>query len=359
MIKEISILGLGLIGGSVAKAIRKNKPEIRIKAFDKPEVLNAASDSGLYDTRLSSIEEAADSDIIFLCMPALYSVGALEKLAPLVKADCIITDVCGVKGLFEDKWKSVQSRGTYAGGHPMAGKEKSGFENSDEQLFENCIYVISTSVKDSEKVIPLIDIIESFGARIRLLNPYLHDKIVSDVSHVPQLLAVALVNTAANEINGINYLDFAAGGFRDMTRIASADYSKQWEHVIKANKKEILPALDRIQKTINLIKHSIHNKRYDELGEYFEIARKKRDEIPRNVKGLINPLFDVYVGARDEPGILHKITDVIQKAKLNIRDIELLKVREGTGGTFRISFASETEAETAKAALMKKKFEVN
>jgi prephenate dehydrogenase len=358
MIKEISILGLGLIGGSVAKAIRKTKPEIIIKAFDKPEVIEAASSSGLYDISLENIEEAADSDIIFLSMPALYSVGALERLAPLLKHDCIITDVCGVKGLFEDKWKSLQSNGIYAGGHPMAGKEKTGFENSDAELFQNCIYVISTSVKDSEKVIPLIDLIEGFGARIRLLNPYLHDKIVADVSHVPQLLAVALVNTAANEINGINYLDFAAGGFRDMTRIASADY-KQWEHIVKANKKEILPGLDRIQKTINLIKHSIHNKRYDELGEYFDKAREKRDEIPKNVKGLINPLFDVYVEAEDVPGVLHKITEVILKAKLNIRDIELLKVREGTGGNFRISFGSEPEAETARAALKKKGFEVN
>jgi prephenate dehydrogenase len=358
MIKEISILGLGLIGGSIAKGIRKTRPEIRIKAYDRPEVLDAASEANLYDIRIDQIEESADSDIIFLAMPALSSVAALERLAPIIKENCIITDVCGVKGLFEDKWKSLQSRGIYAGGHPMAGKEKSGFINSEANLFENCIYIISTSVKDSDKVIPLIDLIEGFGARIRLLNPYLHDKIVADVSHVPQLLAVALVITAANEINGINYLDFAAGGFRDMTRIASADY-KQWEQVVKANKKEILPALDRIQKTVNLIKHSIHNKRYDELGEYFDNARKKRDEIPRNTKGLINPLFDVYVGAEDSPGVLHKITDVIQKAKLNIRDIELLKVREGTGGTFRISFSSEPEADKAKIVLKKKGYEVD
>jgi prephenate dehydrogenase len=358
MIKEISILGLGLIGGSIAKGIRKTRPDIKIKAYDRSEVLDASSGLNLYDSILNNIEEAADSDIIFLSMPPLVSVGALERLAPIVKKDCIITDVCGIKGLFEDKWRNLQSEGIYAGGHPMTGKEKSGFENSDENLFENCIYVISTSVKDSEKVVPLIELIESFGARIRLLNPYQHDKIVADVSHVPQLLAVSLVISAANEANGINYLDFAAGGFRDMTRIASSDY-KQWDQVIKANKKEILPALDRIQKTINLMKHSIHNKRYDELGEYFEQARKKRDEIPRNTKGLINPLFDVYIGAKDEPGVLHKITAVIEKAKLNIRDIELLKVREGTGGTFRISFSSEPEAEKARAALKKKGYEVS
>jgi prephenate dehydrogenase len=358
MIKEISILGLGLIGGSIARGIRKNRPEIRINAFDKSEILDAASDYKLYDARLENVEDAAQSDIIFLCMPPLYSVGALERLAPILKQDAIITDVCSVKGLFEDKWKSLQSNGIYAGGHPMTGKEKSGFEHSDEYLFENSTYVISTTVKDSDKVIPLIDLIESFGARIRLLNPYLHDKIVADVSHVPQLLAVALVNTAAVEVNGINYLDFAAGGFRDMTRIASSDY-KLWDQVVKANKKEILPALDRIQKTINLIKHSIHNKRYDELGEYFENARKKRDEIPKNTKGLINPLFDIYVGAKDEPGVLYKMTEVIHKAKVNIRDIELLKVREGTGGTFRLSFSSEPEAQQAIAALKKKGYEVS
>jgi prephenate dehydrogenase len=358
MLKEISILGLGLIGGSIAKGIRKHRPEIKIFAFDRPEVLEAAAEENLYDERLESIENSAESDIIFLCMPTLTSVNAMERLAPIVKKDCIITDVCGAKGVFEDKWKSLHSSGIYAGGHPMTGKEKSGFINSDAALFENCVYIISTSVKDSDKVIPLIDLIESLGARIRLLNPYLHDKIVADVSHIPQLLAVALVITAANEANGIKYLDFAAGGFRDMTRIASADYS-QWDQTVKANKKEILPSLDKIQKTINLIKHSIHNKRYDELGQYFEDAKKKREDIPKNTAGFINPLHDIYIAAADEKGILHKITGVLLDNNLNISDIELLKVREGTGGSLRLSFKSESDAAEAKEALSKAGFEVS
>jgi len=321
-------------------------------------VLDAAANEDLFDHRLESIEASAESDIIFLCLPAILSSIALETLGPIVKKDCIITDVCGVKGLFEDKWKNMQSKGIYVGGHPMAGKEKSGFENSDALLFENCIYIISTSVKDSDKVIPLIELIESFGARIRLLNPYLHDKIVAEVSHMPQLLAVALVNTAATETNGINYLDFAAGGFRDMTRIASGNYH-QWDNIIKANKKEILPALDKIQKTINLIKHSIHNKRYDELEQYFEKAKKIRDSIPKSARGLINPMHDIFIYAKDETGELHKITGILLKHKLDIRDIELLKVREGTGGNFRLSFGSEQEALDAKNALRKAGYEVN
>jgi prephenate dehydrogenase len=356
MLKEISVLGLGLIGGSVVKAIKKVQPDIYIKAFDKPEVLEAAK--AFYDEAIGSIEEASDSDIIFLCLPALTSVNALERLAPLVKKDCIITDVCGVKGIFEDKWKSLQSQGLYAGGHPMAGKEKSGFANADADLFENSTYIISTSVKDSEKVVPRIDLLEKFGARIRLLNPFLHDKIVADVSHIPQLLAVSLVITASTEANGINYLDFAAGGFRDMTRIASSNY-EQWDQVIKGNKKEILPALDKIQKTINLIKHSIHNKRYDELAEYFEDARKKRDEIPKNTKGFINPLYDLYVKVKDEPGILHKLITVLYEKGLDVKDIELLKVREGTGGTFRISFKSDSDVDEARSALNSSGFETN
>jgi len=359
MTKEISIIGLGLIGGSIAKGIKRVKPEIKIRAMDKPEVLERALDEDVINEKFESLEEAADSDIIFLCMPPLNSVGALEKLAPIVKKDCIITDVCGVKGLFEDKWKTLQSIGVYAGGHPMTGKESSGYQNSDPGLLENCVYIISTSVKDSEKVVPLIDLIESLGARIRLLNPYLHDKIIADVSHIPQLLAVALVNTAATESNGINYLDFAAGGFRDMTRIASSDYYNQWDQLIKSNKKEILPSLDKIQKTINLIKHSIHNKRYDELAQYFEIARQKRDEIPKNTKGFINPLYDIYVYTKDEKGVLNKITSSLLQNNLDIRDIELLKIREGTGGTFRISLRSETEADEAKTVLEREGFQVS
>src|SRR4030042_6291536 len=105
MLKEISIIGLGLIGGSIAKGVRKARPEIKIRAFDKPEILDAAAGGNFFDERLNTLEDSADSDIIFLCLPALASVGALERLAPKVKQDCIITGVCGVKGLFEDKWK--------------------------------------------------------------------------------------------------------------------------------------------------------------------------------------------------------------------------------------------------------------
>jgi prephenate dehydrogenase len=219
-IQNVSIVGLGLIGGSIAKALKNSGKAFYISAFDKPSVLNSAMEQKVIDSRLDNIGRAENSEIIFLCLPTDLSLSNLIQLAPVISENTVITDVCGVKGIFEREWRSLKSKGIYIGGHPMTGKESGGFENSDPLLFENSVYIISNSEKNPHNLNKLIEIIHLLGARIRFLDPFIHDKIIAQVSHLPQLLAVSLVNSVSKNDNGINYLDFAAGGFRDMTRIA-------------------------------------------------------------------------------------------------------------------------------------------
>lgn len=345
--KKISIIGLGLIGGSIAKALKKSELSYIVESYDKKEVLKKALSEKTIEFALDSIESSADSDFIFLCLPTEISLEVLGKLAPLISSSTVITDVCGMKGIFENKWKKLNSKGVYIGGHPMTGKEANGYINSDPLLFENAVYIISSSAGKNERLNELVNIVEHFGARVRFLDPFLHDKVIARVSHLPQLLSVALVNATFQDGDEVNYLDFAAGGFRDMTRIASSDFDI-WKAICKLNREEIITSIEIIHQNLTQIEDLLESGAIDNLEVLFHQARERRDEIPKNTKGFINPLFDVFVYVKDEPGVLSNLTTLLYKNNINIKDIELLKIREGTGGTFRISFDSEKNANKAR-----------
>lgn len=355
--KNISIIGLGLIGGSLAKAVKNFKSAYFINGFDFAGISAQALNEKVIDKVLNSEEEACSSDIIFLCLPTEISFEVFTRITPLLKKDSLITDVCGVKGIFENKWKTVKSSAFYVGGHPMTGKEVGGYENSDPLLFQNAVYILSGSKINNENYNELLELIKGIGARIKFLDPYVHDEIAANVSHLPQLVSIALVNAAAGGEDEINFLDFAAGGFRDMTRIASSEFSI-WEPVIRNNKTAILSALSKFNLALIEIIDFLIKDDLASLKKLFESARIKRDEIPKNTKGFLNPLFDVYVYVKDEPGVLSRLTTVLYRNSINIKDIELLKIREGAGGTFRISFDTAAAAEKAKSLIEKSGFAI-
>jgi len=356
-IKNISIIGLGLIGGSIAKALKSSGKDYLISALDKPRVLRKALAEKVIDYKIETIKDSARSDLIFVCTPLEAALNIIEELAPLVGNSTIITDVCGVKNPLQKKWEQLKSKAVYIGGHPMTGKEKGGYENSDPLLFENSVYILSDVYKSSVRMRKFRQIIESLGARIMFLNPSLHDEIVAAVSHLPQIVSVSLVNSAASQNDGYNFLDFAAGGFRDMTRIASSKFGI-WESVLKHNKVQIKKAVEIFIDELKLFNKFLQENNWQKISELFEKARKRRDEIPRNTKGFLLPLYDVFVFVKDEPGVIFKISSTLFRKNINIKDIELLKIREGTGGTFRISFETEKDAQRARVLLKKAGFQI-
>ena len=349
-ILDISIIGLGLIGGSIAKALKKSRADINISAFDRKEVLQSALNDKVIEKELKTIDEALNSDIVFLCLPVDLSLKIFKELAPRLKENTILTDVCGVKSVFHEEWEKIKCKGMYIGGHPMTGKEKGGYENSDHLLFENSIYILTGCEYSDNSLDEFFRLIKSLGARVTCVDSDLHDRIVANVSHLPQLLSVSLVNTSTKDNSQRNYTDFAAGGFRDMTRIASSDFGI-WEPVIKSNKSEILSALSNLHAELDEIKKMVEFENYQGLAKKFEEARIKRDEIPIDTKGFLTPLYDIFVYVQDKPGVIMEISTALAQHNINIKDIELLKIREGSGGTFRLSFDSEHDADEAKLYL--------
>lgn len=356
-LNRIAILGLGLIGGSFAKALKHANPAIHISAFDKDEVLNQALSEKVIDSKLSDISEALSSEIIFLALPIESSMEIFKTISPQLNENQIISDLCSVKGIFIDVWKTLSSKGTYIGAHPMTGKEKSGYENSDALLFENSVFIVCTENGKRKLFDEYINLVKTSGARISLLDPHLHDKITSRVSHLPQLLSVLLVNHSAQKIGENSFLDYAAGGFRDMTRIASSDFSI-WESIIKYNKSEILDSIEQFEKQLSSLKDIVKNDDFSDLNKLFDAARQLRNEIPINTKGFIDPLFDITIFVKDQPGMISKISTILFENNINIKDIELLKIREGTGGNFKFYFDSESDAVKAKLLIVNAGFNI-
>jgi len=346
---NISIIGLGLIGGSIAKALKRKSPSLFIRAYDKEDVCAKALSEKIIDKSLSNYSESLSSDLIILCLPIEKSLEVFKEIAPKLNSGCILTDVCSVKGVFQKEWEKLASKGLYIGGHPMTGKESGGYENSDAYLFENAVYVISDKYAASPEAPSLITLIEGMGARIKFIDPFMHDRAAAFISHLPQTLAVSLVNSLPAD-DGISYIDFAGGGFRDMTRIASSAFTI-WESIYKYNKEEILESIEKLQSALSAMSKSLADGDLEKLNESFLKAAHTRDSIPKNTKGFLRPLYDIFVFVNDEPGAISKMSAILFSRNINIKDIELLKIREGEGGAFRLGFSSKEEAENAKSAL--------
>jgi len=367
MIERISILGTGLIGGSLGLAWQDRRPDLTIRGHDRPEVLDAAEERGAIDEKAADpVTAVDDADLVVLATPLATILKLLDTIADHVPEGAFITDVGSVKQPVLDQAADVlPDHSHFLGGHPMAGAEHSGIDHADPLLFENAVYALcppsdlDTDALDGP-LAPIVDLVEATGARPLPLSPDRHDRLVAAVSHLPQLLAVALVNTVAESDDATTIanlpLQLAGGGFRDMTRIASSPFA-MWRDVLVGNEGAIHDAISQFRRTLRGLRNRLIEEDLEGLEDAFNEARQARDTIPGDAKGFLHPLATVYVRAPDEPGVLHNLTGVLADADLNIKDIELQTVREGTGGTFHVAFADDADAEAAIDALTAANYE--
>lgn len=349
MFKKITIIGTGLIGGSLGLAFRQAKEyDFTIVGFDlDTKSLEIALEIGAITEKANSIDEAVnDSDVIFLCTPLNEILNQIHIVAKHAKGGAVITDVGSIKRAVIKEVEKIKNKEVYfIGGHPMAGSERKGINFADPFLFENAVYVLCPTFNVPIGIInEFINLLKLTGANITLLDPEIHDRIAAYISHLPQLLAVSLVNTVG--AIGTNYLTFAGGGFKDLTRIASSQF-EIWRDIISLNKDKIEEALDSFINELNKYKGYIKHSEIENFKSEFELAYNLRNEIPSSKKGFINPLHDIFIIVEDRPGVISKISTALYQGGLNIKDIELLRVREGIGGTFRLSFGSEKDAKEA------------
>ncbi len=341
-IKTIVISGLGVMGASLAMAIRQNCPHIQILGYDTKEVLAEASRLNIIDKAVREWPlDCTDADIIFLATPLHILKQHLQDLNGAVSGQTIITDLGSTKQELSDLVRQIDFDGIYIGGHPMTGAEKSGIKAANPLLYENAVYVLTSGKHEHSEIVnkKLIPLLKAIKSRILFLEANVHDKILASVSHLPQLAAIALVNLAGGQNKPeLPVLELAAGGFRDLTRIASSSIDI-WQDIISSNKENVREALSRF---IGLLQDELNT--LDNLKEPFESANDYRSRLPKQNKGFLSPLSDILVYVNDEMGVVAKIANALSARAIDIRDIELLKIREKEGGVFRLSLADETEA---------------
>jgi prephenate dehydrogenase len=359
-LRTVALLGTGLIGGSLGLALRARRPDLRVVGFDADaEEARRAEAAGALDAVAPSPHDAvAEGDLVVLACPVSAALTLLDALAPALRPGTVVTDVGSVKApVLAHARRALPETVSFCGGHPMAGAERGGIAHADPLLFENAAWVLCPPDPLAEEAFrrayaPLLEVIEAVGARPLLLDAEAHDRAVAAVSHLPQLLAVALAPEASEGPARL----LAAGGFRDMTRIASSPFPL-WREILSQNRQPVLDALARIGGRVERLREALAAGDWAALGRTFEEAREAREAVPARSKGFLSPLAELTVRIEDRPGALLGVARALAEAGVDVRDIELLRVREGAEGAFRIGVASEAEAERAAQALRERGYD--
>lgn len=244
---NIGFIGLGLIGGSIAKSLKRFHPQTRIFAYTRTEAtLDLAVSEGIVDVKCTKEDEAfASCNYIFLCAPVHDNISYLEWLKDHMSPDCIVTDVGSVKGEIHQAVEKLGLDDHFIGGHPMAGSEKTGFENATDMLIENAYYILTPGGQiDIPRLTQFMELISSLGAIPLVLTYEEHDYITAAVSHLPHIIASTLVNAVQKmDTPEENMKLIAAGGFKDITRIASSS-PVMWQQICLENRSMISKVLD-------------------------------------------------------------------------------------------------------------------
>jgi prephenate dehydrogenase len=359
--KKVSIIGLGLIGGSLARGLKERLGIRDITAVNRSsEALDAALSDNIITRGFNELNQHVfNSDIIFICTPVKRAIDYIKILKNKVKPGCIITDVGSTKQEIISYINEIETPPVFIGGHPMAGTEKTGYKSGFVHLFENAYYVLTpckTTTKDSLNL--MIDIIKGIGAIPVVLNADEHDRITGCISHVPHILASTLVNMVREADSPDEKMKMlAAGGFKDITRIASSS-PEMWENIVLSNKEQIKGILDVYVELIQKFKQHLDNNDSEAIYSFFESAKNYRDKFSTIKKGLINPIYDIMVDVVDKPGIIGELATILGTNQVNIKNIEVLNNREMEKGCLRISLPDPESENKAINLLTNKGFKV-
>jgi prephenate dehydrogenase len=281
---RVAVLGTGLIGGSFALAVRKAFPAIRIRGWDKPSVLERALELRVVDEIQPELPKAVEgADLIFIALPVGLAIERLPEIARHVSRDALVTDACSTKrAICAAAQKCFSDDNVFLGGHPMAGSEVSGIDGADASLFQGAKYALvgaqdgPVSREQSEhiektdaRIANFVRLIEAIGARPIWIDAVTHDRAAAFVSHLPQLVSVALagVTREATDQTGLP-LTLAGRGLRDALRLAGSPYSV-WRDIVLTNTDNLDIALDRLSQAIEHLRAHLRQR---ELEEEFSAA---------------------------------------------------------------------------------------
>ena len=370
----IAFIGLGLIGGSLAKGIKRARPDIRIMAYMRTRSkLEQAKKDGIVDVILDGIDEQLkECDLIFLCTPVEYNAQYLSKIRSYLKPGALITDVGSTKTDIHEEILRQGLTDYFVGGHPMAGSEKTGYENATDHLLENAYYIVTPPEgldqsgsetgnippKYAENANRIIAVAQTVGAIPLVLNYREHDKVVAAISHLPHLVASSLVNLVKDADSPAGTMKrVAAGGFKDITRIASSS-PEMWEQICMTNVEPIADMLERYIGSLQEILSEIKGHQGEAIYTLFEKSRDYRNTITDRAKGSVEPSYAFSVDVADEVGAISTIAVILAAKGISIKNIGINNNRERGEGALKIEFYDEASMTAAWKRLEYYKYEM-
>lgn len=353
----MAIVGLGLLGGSIALALKHREPSnerwhVTGIAKDEPTLKQAIALGAIDDGTTDIQTGVAEADLVVFATPVRAIPPLVASCSAACKPGAVLTDVGSTKAELARMIPPLLPPNVqYVGGHPMAGSEQTGLHAADPYLFENAIYVITPEPGDRTGVEAVLELVTALGAQPLFMDAEEHDRTVAAVSHLPHMIAAALVNAVGQAAeDDPTVLALAAGGFRDTTRVASGD-PHMWRDIFMSNRTHVLAMLDKFGRVLHSLRGATAAADEASLLEALQRARNIREQLPRHRQGLLLPMCEIVVQLADKPGGISEVTGSIAAKHVNIKDIEVLRVREGEAGTLRLAFEDEADMETALAAV--------
>lgn len=300
-LRRVVVIGAGLIGGSLALAIKRRRTDTRVVCLDLPHRLSAVRNAGVADEVGSALDLAdhlPDCGLVVLATPVDIILNLLDEIGPRLTPGTIVTDVGSTKAEICRKARTALPDGVhFIGGHPIAGSERSGVEAADPLLFNERVYMLCPDQETPpEAMLAMLDIVEDLSAVPVTIEPEEHDRILAVVSHVPQLVAIALVHAALEDDGTHGLLDTIVGpGFLSLTRVAASDF-EVWRSILDTNLRAIRGGLDRLEASLAAVRGSLGTAELGALWQSVSSRRRKMsvDTLPRPRKAELRQLVDRY-----------------------------------------------------------------
>ena len=353
MSKTIYIVGLGLIGASMALGIKRDHPDYEILGYNRSKPSrDIALERGMIDHATDDFASFAPlADIIILTLPIKQTIAFIQELASLgLKEGVLISDAGSTKSAIvnsaEENFAGKSVR--FIGGHPMAGSHKTGAASADVNLFENAYYIFTpSSLTTSDTLEEMKSLLSGLHARFIEIDAEEHDKVTSQVSHFPHILASGLMEQTAlyareHELAG----RFAAGGFRDMTRIAESEPG-MWTSILLSNRETIIERIEDFKGRLDEISQAIRDEDEGQIWDFFNQAREQRQAMEIHKRGGVDSSYDLFVDIPDEEDVILRILELLRGTSLvNIHINE--ENREDVHGILQISFKNAQDLERAE-----------
>lgn len=335
-IKNIAVIGLGLIGGSLALALKNVDENFVITGYDLDfQATNIAKYRKIIDRISKSPEDAVeDADLVIIATPVSQIIEIITSIKEHLKKGTIVTDVGSAKEKIVKKATEILPPDVvFIGGHPMAGSENEGVLNANPELFRNAFYLLTpTDSTVTDSLVTLHTLLTKIGSKVITMSPKEHDINVALISHLPHILSTNLVELIDDKQKELkNLFKLCAGGFRDMTRIATSN-PKMWVDISLENKEEIIKVIDEYIGYLAKFKENLQQENQEFVKRHYLKAQKARINLPKFIEKDISQLYELRISVPDKPGVLSEITLAISSSGINIEDISIFHSTEFSGG---------------------------